>query len=86
MMVILNISVSKSIQIQKAIDANKRHAVIPYRLVRVNFYCWNFIDLMEQQFLSYLDVEDLKLRVIRMIRFRWGSWRCEQVVGRSLFL
>jgi hypothetical protein len=37
---------------QKAIDANKRHAVIPYRLARVNFYCWNFIDLVEQQVLS----------------------------------
>src|ERR1700693_2319645 len=71
---------------QKAIDANKGHAVIPYRLVRVNFYCWNFIDLMGQQFLSQLDVEDLKLHVIKMIPFRWGSWRYEQVVSRSLFL
>jgi len=28
----------------------------------------------------------LKLLVIKMIPFRWTSWRCEQVVGRSLFL
>ena len=28
----------------------------------------------------------MKLRGIKMIPFRWGSWRCEQVVGRSLFL
>ena len=28
----------------------------------------------------------MKLRVIKMIPFRRASWRCEQVVGRSLFL
>ncbi len=28
----------------------------------------------------------MKLRVTKMISFRWASWRCEQVVGRLLFL
>jgi hypothetical protein len=57
MTVVLSISISKSIQIHKAIDTNKRHAVIPHTPVRMNFIVGILLVLIGHQACSYYDVE-----------------------------